>query len=136
MISVEAKLTGLDDLKDIIQSNIRDSFVEAGEAGVKQAKAHKEANDYVNRTWNLRNAPGYSVIVKGNELARNIPADSAHGKAEAKTEATLDKIDERFTGIVIANGMHYASFVEAKKYDVLTSASLTTLTVLENKTTK
>ena len=35
---IEAKLTGLDELKDIIQSNIKDSLVEVGKEAVEYAK--------------------------------------------------------------------------------------------------
>lgn len=130
---IEAKLTGLDKFKELIQSNVKESMVEAGNQAIEMQKAE---SDYLNHTHNLRNAPGYAVIVNGEEVARNVPADGAHGKAKAKTNKTLDAADKSGTGIIIADGMEYASFVSSKGYDVVDSALLHADKVLNEKTRK
>lgn len=130
---IEAKLTGLDELKRLIQSNVKEAIVEVGEEAVK---VQKRDSDYLNHTHDLRNAPGYAVTIDGKEVARNVPADGEHGEAEAKTNKTLDKADKSGTGLIIADGMPYASFVSSKGYDVLDSGLLHADKVLNQKTGK
>lgn len=129
-MKIEAKLTGLDELKGLIQSNVKEAMIEAGEEAVQVQKIE---SDYLNHTLNLRNAPGYAVVVNGEEVARNVPADGAHGEAKAKTNKTLDNADKSGTGIIIADGMEYASFVSSKGYDVVDSALLHASKVLDGK---
>lgn len=130
---VEAKLTGLGEFKELIQSNVKEAMIEAGEEAVQVQKIE---SDYLNHTLNLRNAPGYAVVVNGEEVARNVPADGAHGEAKAKTNKTLDNADKSGTGIIIADGMEYASFVSSKGYDVVDSALLHASKVLNGKSQK
>lgn len=130
---VEAKLTGLGEFKELIQSNVKEAMIEAGEEAIQVQKIE---SDYLNHTLNLRNAPGYAVIVNGEEVARNVPADGAHGEAKAKTNKTLDNADKSGTGIIIADGMEYASFVSSNGYDVVDSALLHANKVLNGKSQK
>lgn len=130
---VEAKLTGLGEFKELIQSNIKEAMIEAGEEAIQVQKIE---SDYLNHTLNLRNAPGYAVVVNGEEVARNVPADGAHGEAKAKTNKTLDNADKSGTGIIIADGMEYASFVSSNGYDVVDSALLHASKVLDGKSQK
>ena len=130
---VEAKLTGLGEFKELIQSNVKEAMIEAGEEAIQVQKIE---SDYLNHTLNLRNAPGYAVVVNGEEVARNVPADGAHGEAKAKTNKTLDNADKSGTGIIIADGMEYASFVSSKGYDVVDSALLHANKVLNGKSQK
>ena len=132
-MNIEAKLTGLDELKGLIRSNIKEAIVEAGEEAVK---VQKKESDYLNHTFNLRNAPGYAATIDGKEVARNVPAHGEYGEAETKTNKTLDKADKSGTGLIIADGMPYASFVSSKGYDVLDSGLLHADKVLNKKTGK
>lgn len=120
-------------MKGLIQSNVKEAIVEAGEEAVQY---QKQESDYLNHTFDLRNAPGYAVTIDGEEVARNVPADGEHGEAEAKTNKTLDKADKSGTGLILADGMEYASFVSAKGYDVLDSGLLHADKVLNQKTGK
>lgn len=130
---IDAKLTGLDEFKELIQSNIKEAMIEAGEEAMQVQKVE---SDYLNHTHNLRNAPGYAVIINGEEVARNIPSDGGHAEAEAKTNKTLDNADKSGTGIIIADGMEYASFVSSNGYDVVDSALLHASKVLDEKSQK
>lgn len=132
-MNIEVKLTGLDELKGLIQSNVKDAIVGAGEEAVQ---VQKRESDYLNHTFNLRNAPGYAVTIDGKEVARNIPADGEHGEAEAKTNKTLDKADKTGTGLILADGMEYASFVSSKGYDVLDTSLLHADKILNKQTGK
>lgn len=128
---IEAKLTGLDELKGLIQSNIKEALIETGEETIE---VQKRDSDYLNHTHNLRNASGYAITIDGKEVTRNVPADSAHTEAEAKTNKTLDKVDKSGTGLIVANGMEYASFVSSKGYDVVDSGLLHGRAILNKKT--
>lgn len=132
-MKIEAKLTGLGEFKELIQSNVKEAMIEAGEEALQVQKVE---SDYLNHTHNLRNAPGYAVVVNGEEVARNVPADGAHGESETKTNKTLDNADKSGTGVIIADGMEYASFVSSKGYDVLDSALLHASKVLNEKSQK
>lgn len=54
-----------------------------------------------------------------------IPADGEHSLAKNRTEAMLIFGSKPKDGVVVADGMEYASFVSSKGFDVLDSASLT-----------
>ena len=137
-MNIEAKLTGMDELKELIHSNVKEAIIEAGEEAVEVQKERNisQKKTYQNHTFNLRNAPGYAVTIDGEEVARNVPADGEHGEAKAKTNKTLDKADKSGTGLIIADGMPYASFVSSKGYDVLDSGLLHADKVLNQKTGK
>lgn len=128
---IEAKLTGLGELKDIIQSNIKESLIEAGESAIEYAKQNGE---YMNHTFNLRNAPGYGVVMDGEVIQKGVQADGEHLDAKTKTEATIDKVAFNGTGLIVADGMPYASFVESKGYDVVSGAALEADKILNEKT--
>ena len=128
---IETKLTGLDELKGLIQSNIKESLVEAGDAAIEFAKQNGE---YMNHTFNLRNAPGYGVVMDGEVIQKGVQADGEHADAKAKTEATINKAVFPGTGLIVADGMPYASFVESKGYDVVGGAVLEADKILNEKT--
>lgn len=137
-MKIKAKLTGLDEMKKLIQTNIKEAIVEAGEEAVLIQKEQNisQKKTYQNHTFNLRNAPGYSVIIDGKEVARNVPTDSSHADAKAKTNKTLDQADKTGTGLILADGMEYASFVQAKGFDVVDSGLLHANKILNEKTKK
>lgn len=134
-MKIEAKLTGLDELKGLIQSNVKEAMIEAGEEAVQVQKDSNisQKKTYQNHTFDLRNAPGYAITIDGEEVARNVPADGGHAEAEAKTSKTLDKADKSGTGVIIADGMEYASFVSSKGFDVVDSGLLHAHKVLNGK---
>lgn len=69
-------------------------------------------------------------------LAKDANKFKEERAAEAKTNKTLDKADKSGTGLIIADGMPYASFVSSKGYDVLDSGLLHADKVLNKKTGK
>lgn len=137
-MNIEAKLTGLDELKELIRSNVKEAIIEVGEEAVNVQKESNisQKKTYQNHTFDLRNAPGYSVTIDGKEVSRNVPADGGHAEAETKTNKTLDKADKSGTSLIIADGMPYASFVSSKGYDVVDSGLLHAHKVLNEKTGK
>lgn len=130
---VEAKLTGLDELKGLIQSNIKESLIEVGKEAIEYARQNGE---YMNHTLDLRNAPGYGVVMDGELKETGTNADGEHSDAKAKTEATIERAVFPGTGLIIADGMPYASFVESKGYDVISGAVLEADRILNEKASK
>lgn len=100
---------------------------EAAQRAVYMQKERNVSNKktYQNHTWNLRNAPGAAIVRDGNIVDLYIPADGEHLLAKNRTEAMLIFGSKPKDGVVVADGMEYASFVSSKGFDVLDSASLT-----------
>lgn len=97
-----------------------------GEKAVNEARA---SGSYQDRTANLRNSVGYVIIVNGRIVDENFSA-SARGN-EPSTENPIKygrdlahEIAARQTDIalIVVSGMKYGSYVEARGYNVLTSA--------------
>lgn len=93
--------------------------------GEKLAKYAKEMHSYTDRTGNLTNSIGYAVV-KGGKI---INTGGMMGSSEAKAaslqvlQEMMDRINHQFALIIIA-GMEYASYVEAKGYNVIMPAEL------------
>ena len=93
--------------------------------GGKLAKYAKEMHSYTDRTGNLTNSIGYAVA-KGGKI---INTGGMMGSSEAKAaslqvlQEMMDRINHQFALIIIA-GMEYASYVEAKGYNVIMPSEL------------
>ncbi|MFJ1439294.1 hypothetical protein ACILPE_06110 [Capnocytophaga canimorsus] len=91
-------------------------FAETGERCVAEARSN---GNYKNQTGNLRNSVGYRVILNGI-VQKEANINSLNKKI-------TDEISLKYpTGLVliVVAGMNYASYVEAKNYNVLSSAEL------------
>lgn len=104
-----------------------------GERVVKYARDDKSvAMHYTDRTGNLRNSIGYVVVQDGRIVADafdgNTPASEGYkggdgnaiGLAYATSVARELSADKTY--LVWVAGMEYASYVEAKGYDVITGS--------------
>lgn len=88
------------------------------------AKA-REAGNYKDRTANLRNSTGYAVFKDGKIVRNTFQGQEGEGAYQARRIITKTaKKNFRGYGLVVVAGMKYASFVESRGYDVLTSAEL------------
>lgn len=102
---------------DELIKQIINKFKEVGERCVAQAR---DKGSYTDRTSNLRNSVGYVVLYNG----------VVQGKSRikvAQSQKFLEELIPRYQkGIVliVVAGMNYAVYVEAKNFDVLTSAEL------------
>ncbi|MFJ1411695.1 hypothetical protein [Capnocytophaga canimorsus] len=91
-------------------------FIETGERCISEARSN---GNYKNQTGNLRNSVGYRVILNGI-VQKEANINSLNKKL-------TDEISLKYpTGLVliVVAGMNYASYVEAKNYNVLSSAEL------------
>lgn len=126
-MKVTVDLSGLDEFVEEVDENATELMKEAAQRAVYMQKERNVSNKktYQNHTWNLRNAPGVAIVRDGNIVDLYIPADGEHLLAKNRTEAMLIFGSKPKDGVVVADGMEYASFVSSKGFDVLDSASLT-----------
>lgn len=93
-----------------------------GETAVRTARAE---GSYTDRTSNLRNSTGYVIVHRGRIIQTTATGDTAEGRKAAG--ATLRELAARHisdTALIVCAGMHYAEYVQARGYDVLTSAEI------------
>ena len=126
-MKVTVDLSGLDEFVEEVDENATELMKEAAQRAVYMQKERNVSNKktYQNHTWNLRNAPGAAIVRDGNIVDLYIPTDGEHLLAKNRTEAMLIFGSKPKDGVVVADGMEYASFVSSKGFDVLDSASLT-----------
>lgn len=53
-----------------------------------------------------------------------VPADGNHAEARKETEDFINNGEKPQNGLILADGMPYASFVESKGFNVLSGAAL------------
>ena len=120
-MKVDIDFSGLEKFLAEAENEIKQGMIEAAHEGVDFAKTHGE---YKNHTHN------------GEIVDMYIPAESGHQKAKEKTENLLLYGKRPKNGIILADGMEYASFVESKGYDVLSGGALHTEAEAQKKFSK
>lgn len=120
-MKVDADFSDLDKFVSEVENEIKQGMIEVAHGGVDFAKKHGE---YKNHTHNLRSAPGAAVVMYGKIVDIYVPAEVGHQKAKEKTENLLLYGKRPNNGIILADGMEYASHVESKGYDVLSGGAL------------
>lgn len=104
---------------------IVNTFLYVGESCIREAR---DNGSYMDQTGNLRSSIGYVVVVDGQIVRKNVVDLVKNGTEGTKeAEAFLERIaSEHSTGIclIVVAGMNYASYVEGRGYNVLTSAEL------------
>ena len=95
-------------------------------------KIAKNTNTYTDRTNNLRSSIGYVVYKNGQRIGASFAksgvgkeGDGSEGLKKGESYAT-DIAGNYSDGyvIVLVAGMHYAAYVEAKGFDVISGATL------------
>lgn len=92
------------------------SFIRAGEAFVKSAREQVQDHaqgTYEDQTTNLRNSIGYTIFFKGETVHSNI------GPEVEDMGEILDRVNPDGYQLIGFAGMNYASYVEAKGYNVI-----------------
>lgn len=136
-----AKLNGLraawsmSNINEYIQDKLQD--FEADAITVLQYKGEEFVNKarnirtYQDRTGNLRASIGY-VIIKDGRIIREDYAESPRGSDRlsgiGEARVFIDRMLAEFSeGLILVGfaGMHYAAYVEAKGYDVITGSAPT-----------
>lgn len=113
--SVEAKM------KVIINT-----FCYVGEQCIIEAR---DNGDYTDQTGNLRSSIGYAVLWNGKIIQKECAdkvknGDEGTSKGEKFLSDRIKKAQKKGVVLIVTAGMNYAEYVEAKGYNVLTSAEL------------
>lgn len=132
-MAVKVDISGIDEAFNDWEAEVWNAVADIGLDAVEYAKEHGE---YKNHTHNLRNAPGYAIVKDGEVIKIEVPADGNHPEARKETENFLLYGKRPQNGLILADGMRYASFVESKGFDVLGGAALHADAELKNKLNK
>lgn len=91
----------------------------------------RNSRTYKDRTGNLRSSIGYIVALDGAVEIENIQG-TQEGQSRAK-ELAYEVLSEDPIGVVLIGfaGMHYASYVESKGYDVITGSMPTAQKIIK-----
>lgn len=117
---VDADFSGLDEFLSEAKNEIKKGMIEVARKGVEFSK---NTGNYQNHTHNLRSAPGTAVVMDGEIVDMYVPAETGHEEAKKKTENLLIYGKRPQNGILLADGMEYASFVESKGYSVISQGA-------------
>lgn len=131
-------LEGIQAQHEIIVNNIVAAIEEALSLAATQLVVYAKnkdglnVKDFTDRSNNLRSSIGYVLYKDGQKIGAYFAksgvgkeGDGAQGTEKGENYAVdvAGKYQDGYV-LVLAAGMHYAAYVEAKGYDVLTGASL------------
>jgi len=112
-----------DKIKEQYIKSTTDKFIEIGERCITEAR---ENGTYTDRTGNLRNSVGYVVLLNGVEKSQsNISKLNRTHIEGIKAQYPKDLV------LIVVAGMNYAAYVEAKGFNVLSSAELMAKNILK-----
>lgn len=106
----------IDQIKEKVIEQVTKKLLEVGERCIAEARNN---GSYTDQTGNLRNSVGYVVMNRGNEVGRS--------NISTLNQKVIDEIKAKYANdvvLIVVAGMNYAAYVEAKNYNVLTSAEL------------
>ena len=100
--------------------------------GEKCINEAREYGSYQDQTGNLRSSIGYIVLKDGKPIEKGGFAPTEKGTKKGKDgqkegEAFINKVISQYPSgfvLVVVAGMKYASYVEARNYNVLSSSEL------------
>nr|DAI39181.1 MAG TPA: putative tail-component [Caudoviricetes sp.] len=96
--------------------------------GEKCINEAREYGSYQDQTGNLRSSIGYVVLQDGKVIEKGgFKLTKSGGNGQKEGEAFINKVISQYPKgfvLVVVAGMKYASYVEARNYNVLTSAEL------------
>lgn len=121
---IEGKLNiAFDKIKEQYIKTATQKFIEVGERCITEAR---DNGSYTDRTGNLRNSVGYMVLLDGIEQSQ-----SNINKLNRKQFDTIKAKYPKGLVLIVVAGMNYAAYVEAKGYNVLSSAELMAENILK-----
>lgn len=113
-------ILNLDDLDNFMQNKEETALRVLKLFGEKAITEARHAGSYQDQTANLRNSTGYQISRGGKVEEENFSDGLAGGKAKNVAQNTSAGVNEM--SLTVVAGMEYASAVESKGYNVLTSA--------------
>lgn len=114
------------------QKEIEEKFIRVlrycGEAVINEARTNGSYRDV---TGNLRASKGYAIILNGRIVEENFTG-AAEGVSKGKSLAQQIASGQPDIALVVVAGMKYASQVESRGRNVLTSAEQLAKTMIPN----
>jgi len=96
-----------------------------GEKCINEARTN---GSYQDQTGNLRSSIGYVVLQDGKPIEKGgFQLTKSGGNGQKEGETFINKVISQYPSgfvLVVVAGMKYASYVEARNYNVLSSAEL------------
>lgn len=101
-------------------------FCYVGEQCIIEAR---DSGDYTDQTGNLRSSIGYAVVWDGKVVQRDCidkvkQGDKGVSEGDDYLSKCIKKARKKGIVLIVTAGMNYAEYVEAKGYNVLSSAEL------------
>ncbi len=123
------KNTDITLIVDRFFDGLYDSLSEIGKEAIADAR---DSGTYDNQTGHLRNANGYALtdqegrIIEMNTVGETEPVQGTANPLEgsAKTRAYIRKLESNTVSLILANGMPYTTYVEAKGRNVISGSGL------------
>ena len=109
------------EIADKLHKQILNSFIQAGEEFVTQARNQVQSHEqgtYLNQTTNLRNSVGYYIFHNGERVFKKEGDVSPSDECVTKILELVDPDGYQLIGFA---GMNYASYVEDLGYNVITA---------------
>ena len=100
-----------------IMQRAGEEFVSDARQGVNISGAFPKG-DYMDQTANLRNSIGYFILADNEIVAESGGGSTGHMAAKRTLSELPPKTGYRLVGVA---GMEYASYLESKGYNVITS---------------
>ena len=109
---------------------VEEALVEAYKvAALKMVRRAKQTNTYKDRTHKLRSSIGCVVYHRGREVYNYFESEGGDGGSEGTSEglayarSVAQEAGDSVIVAVIVAGAHYALYVEARGYDVITGST-------------
>ncbi|ERI64270.1 hypothetical protein HMPREF1551_00509 [Capnocytophaga sp. oral taxon 863 str. F0517] len=121
---IEGKLNiAFDRIKEQYIKAATQKFIEVGERCITESR---DNGSYTDRTGNLRSSVAYVVLLDG--------VVQSQGNINKHNKEQIEKIKAKYPKglvLIVVAGMNYAAYVEAKGYNVLSSAELMAENILK-----
>lgn len=126
-------ITSLQQIRGMIEAGVEarqkvivNALCYVGEQCIIEAR---DGGTYTDRTGNLRSSIGYAVVLDGKVVQRDCVEKVKDGEdgvanGDAFLSKRISKARKKGIILIVTAGMNYAEYVEAKGYNVLTSAEL------------
>jgi hypothetical protein len=116
-----------------IMERVGEEFARDAKDGVNISGAFPKG-DYTDQTANLRSSIGYAIVYDGAIIATSLPVlDTDTGKIV--NEVLTNSVPMKWVLVGFA-AMEYASYLESKGYNVITSQSTVAMVDLESRVRK